>query len=497
MVDASGRCIIHDVDTWKVLLDFQAHENVILGIAANPKYPSFATCGADGVAHIWRLVDGRKHSTLFGHDGAVNDVDWDPTGLRLVTGSSDQRVLTWNVLESPTFHRISLGNTKASAITWVADSSNISCTSEGGSMFSIDIATRKVVQTRDLHGQDKSDNQPKSADMEVYLESCARDRNNKDKQLFFDSNKERILWSGDESKVAVVTSKWKPMGASGSGYDIEIWNAGEKGRVFSTQVLAVEDAQWARDHRRLAVAGKGQESDGGTLGNAGWVYIFDAQAGEKYQKMRHGSARESAIAIGWNPSGTRIVAGNVSGLACIWDAAQGKLLKSLAVHQAPIHSMAWSPDTKRIASSDSRGQVKILDAETLEELLTFSEGDGGVKQLAWSPDGRQLAGIHSSGNVIIWNASRGFAYSNSDTFKKRITAQNSDDLFSEVELHQKKNDLDAAIRVLDQLLQADTDNVKAIQLRAWIFYSLSRFSLAIADYERITEINPQHQVAWN
>ena len=495
--DNSGRCIIHDVDTWKVLLNFHAHDNGIHGIAANPKYPSFATCGADGVAHIWRLADGRKHSTLFGHDGAVNDVDWDPTGLRLVTGSSDQRVLTWNVLESPTFHRISLGNTKASAITWVADSSNISCTSEGGSMFSIDIATRKVVQTRDLHGQDKSDNQPKSADMEVYLESCARDRNNKDKQLFFDSNKERILWSGDESKVAVVTSKWKPMGASGSGYDIEIWNAGEKGRVFSTQVLAVEDAQWARDHRRLAVAGKGQESDGGTLGNAGWVYIFDAEAGDKFLKMRFGSTRESASAIGWNPSGTRIVGGNVTGLACIWDAVDGKLVKSLAIHQARIQSLAWSPDAKRIASADSRGQVKILDAETLEELLTLSEGAGGAKHLAWSPDGRQLAGIHSSGNVIIWNASRGFAYSNSDAFRKRNTAQKIDELLAEVEFHQKKNDLESALRVLDQLLQADTDHVGGLLMRGRIFYHLSRFNLAIADYKRVSELNPEHQIAWN
>ncbi len=493
--DNSGRCIIHDAASWKVLLDFKAHDNGIFGIAANPKYPSFATCGADGVTHIWRLSDGRKDSTLFGHDGAVNGVDWDATGLRLVTGSSDQRVLMWDLLESPTFHRVSLGNADASAISWDADSSHIRCTMKDGSVAAIVIATRKVVPSSPQDGQIERNIEPKSAAMAKYLESAGHERINNRKQFYFDSNEEGILWATDESKVAAITQSTNDIEFEKN--TIEIWDVLKKATVFSTQVVWVNYAEWAPDHRRLAVAGGGQGSDGGNLGWAGWVYIFDTQARHKYHKLRLGSARELASAIGWNPSGTRIVAGNVTGLACVWDAAEGKLLKSLAVHQAPIQSMAWSPDAKRIASADSRGQVKILDAETLEELLTLSEGAGGMKQLAWSPDGRQLAGIHSSGNVIIWNASRGFAYSNSDAYRKRIASQNSDALLAEVEFHRNKNDLDAAIRVLDQLLLADTDHVIALMRRGTLFYDLSRFTLAIADYERVTELNPQHQVAWN
>lgn len=165
--------------------------------------------------------------------------------------------------------------------------------------------------------------------------------------------------------------------------------------------------------------------------------------------MRLGSARETASAIEWNPSGTRIVAGNITGLACIWDADDGSLLKSLNVHQAEIHSLAWSPDGRRIASADSRGQVKILDAETLEEVLTLNESDGGVDQLAWSPDGRQLAGIHTSGNVLIWSANRGYAYADSESFKGRIASQKKEAILAESKFDLKNNGSDAANGVLD------------------------------------------------
>ncbi|MEQ1826989.1 MAG: tetratricopeptide repeat protein [Pirellula sp.] len=417
--DSSGRCIVHDVDTWKVVLDFHAHEGAVRGIAVNPKYPSFATCGADGVTHVWRQADGKKHSTLFGHDATVNDVDWDPTGLRLVTGSTDQRVLVWDVLESPTFHRISIGNTKALAIDWDADSKKIVCTTEECSIATIDLATRKVVNKSVQPWQFESDKRIKSSAMEEFIEYCDREPSRKNKQPIKDSNGEAILWSGDESKVVTVGKE-----------EIQIWDARNKTRILNKLVKLGNDAQWSPDHRRLAVAGRGQSADGGTLQHAGWVYIFDAVASDTYLKMRLGSSGEEATAIAWNPGGTRIVAGNLTGLACIWDAADGKLLNSLTVHQSRIRSFAWSPDSKRIASADDQGQVKILDAETLEELLTLTEGAGGMKQLAWSPDGLQLAGIHTTGNVVVWNASRGYVYSNSDAFKERIASENNEEAIS-------------------------------------------------------------------
>jgi eukaryotic-like serine/threonine-protein kinase len=441
--DSTGRCIIYDVDDWNMLLEFQAHNNEILGIAANPKYPSFATCGADSVTHIWRLADGGRHSTLFGHNGAVNDVDWDPTGLRLVTGSSDQRVLTWSIRESPSFHRISLGSSKASTITWDADSSQITCTTEDHRVATIDTATREVVTSPLLDGLAESDHPLKSAAMKKYLDASADDRFFKNKQFCFDTNDEGILWSGDDSKVAVV-KPWR-VGVTFRNLKredfervrfIEIWKTREKVKAFSTVLLSVSDAQWAPDNRRLVMGGSGDGKQISPLDNAGWVYIFDTVEGKQLHKLRHGSLREQVTAVRWHPSGTQVVAGNMTGLCCIWDAADGKLLRSLPVHQAQITGLAWSPDAKRIASADSRGQVKILDATTLEELLTLSQGAGGVKQLAWSPDGLQLAGIHSGGNVIVWSASRGYSYCNSDAFRRRVTSHNSDALLAEAIFHE-------------------------------------------------------------
>lgn len=429
----------------------------------------------------------------------MNDVDWDPTGLRLVTGSSDQRLLTWSVLESPTFHRISLGNSKASAITWYADSSRLTCTTDDRLIATIDTGTRKVVKSPQQDGLENK----KSKDMGKYLDESIADRISKNKQFFFDMNNEGILWSGDESKVGVVFSlKGVSMFRNLKNEfiepcrSIEIWNIHEKKRVVDWHVFTVSDAQWASDHRRLVVGGTGDPNGIKEQDNAGWVYIFDAVEGKKLHKLRHGSFNEQVTAVGWHPSGTQIVAGNMTGLCCIWNATDGKLLRALDVHQAQIHSLAWSPDAKRIASADSRGQVKILDAGSLEELFTLREGDGGVRNLAWSPDGSQLAGVHSSGSVMLWNASRGFSYSNSDAFKKRITSQNSEALMAKAIFYHEKDDSGAVIVVLDQLLQADRDNVRALVIRGHNFYKTARFSLAIADLKRAVELVPSHQTAW-
>ena len=439
-----GRCFVYDVDTWNVSLDFRAHKNSVKGVAANPQHPFFATCGSDGVARVWQLSDGEMYSTLFGHDGAVNDVAWDPTGERLVTGSSDRRVLMWDVQDCPTFHRIALGSDKTLAIDWDNDSRKINCTLKDSSVATVDIATRSIVKKSTQTWQNDSADQLKSEAMEKYIEWSVRNRSFKSKQSICDLNIERIIWSGDESKVAMVHP-----GRGGIGRDIEIWDALKKERVFDAELNGIWEVDFSPDHRRLAVAGTGQNIDGGNLGYAGWVYIFDATGGDSLLKMRLGSAREAASAIEWNPSGTRIVAGNITGLACLWDADDGKLLKSLNVHQAGIYSLAWSPDGRRIASADSRGQVKILDAESLEEVLTLNESDDGVDQLTWSPNGCQLAGVHTSGNVLVWNANRGYAYADSESFKRRIASQKKEVFLDESKSDLTNNGSDAANGVLD------------------------------------------------
>ncbi len=187
-----GRCIVYNVDRWKVLLDFRAHTNSVNGIAANPQYPSFATCGSDGVTHVWQLSDGKMYPTLFGHDGAVNDVAWDPTGLRLVTGSSDRRTLMWDIQECPTFHRIAIGSDKVLAIDWETDGKSLNCTMEDGALARINVATKSVIDRSASPWQNDGDEQMQSSDMGEFIVASVQNRSFKSKQSIYDLKIERI-----------------------------------------------------------------------------------------------------------------------------------------------------------------------------------------------------------------------------------------------------------------------------------------------------------------
>ena len=488
-----GRCSVHATDHWKILFEFQAHSNAIHDIDANPIFPTFATCGADGVINIWNLADGKKSLALYGHDAAVNGIDWDPSGRLLVTASTDRQVKTWDLTQSPNCHQISLGSAKACTITWDAQSSQLHCAADDGSISIIDVSTRKVHKPTSrgwLIDDDPEDREYTTSAIAKYLEDSARSEDTKLQQLFL-KNGAGVVWSADGSKVAIIDQ------VEGGGKRISLWKIGDKAHLHQWVVIDCVDAKWAPDNKMLAVAGRGMNSDGGIQAHAGWVYAFDTSTGAMIQKMRHGNARESASAVAWNPKGTRIVSGNITGLACIWDARLGNRVNHRVVSQMRIASLAWSPDGQRIASADNQGQVKILESETLEELLTLRDGEGGVTQLAWSPDGRQLAGIDSVGHVIVWNASRGFDYANSEPFRKVTRRENTNDLVAQARNPFAKQDYESVIALLNQPLGDDEGNIEALFMRGIAYLETARFPEAIADLKRVTELHSKHQIAWN
>ena len=88
---------------------------------------------------------------------------------------------------------------------------------------------------------------------------------------------------------------------SWNDFEIEAWNVSDKRltKSWSTK-QSVLYARWSLDNRRLALAGAGQEGDGGYLAPAGWIYVFDAQTGETIHKLRHGSEGVPACSVVWD-----------------------------------------------------------------------------------------------------------------------------------------------------------------------------------------------------
>ena len=68
-------------------------------ISASPADSRVLAVGySDGSIRLWDVGTREEDVTFTGHKTAVTCLDWDPAGLRLVSGSRDNSVIVWDVV---------------------------------------------------------------------------------------------------------------------------------------------------------------------------------------------------------------------------------------------------------------------------------------------------------------------------------------------------------------------------------------------------------------
>src|SRR5262249_40037178 len=70
-------------------------------------------------------------------------------------------------------------------------------------------------------------------------------------------------------------------------------------------------------------------------------------------------------------------------------------------------AVAFSPDDKQVASGSWDGKVLIWNASNGRIVRTLDGEAGFVHDVAFSPNGEHLASAHANGYVILWDPSTG------------------------------------------------------------------------------------------
>ncbi len=482
----TGSCLVVDTHDWATIKEFDAHQGAIKGIAVNPNQNTFATCGDDRTIRVWNLADAALVTTFYGHTEAVNSVAWNDTGEQLVSGSTDGKTKIWSMVESSTSRQYAIDLDKPSTLQWEPTSGRLRFTTQNGTIGIVNTTTGRVEQLGGRTWWSSNSEAIQPFDVAANLKRAEHENVAKPAQLdqfppcAKDLNLFRSSWATDGKRMALFRK-------TESHFQAEIWNSETQHSTFQWDIGAANSAQWSPDSRRLAVAGSGRPQYGGNLMWAGWVYVFDAETGKLVHQLRHGTERIVASAVAWNPPGTRLISGNRTGLACVWDAQKGERLVREVVHGAGIKSLTWSPDNQRIASSSYDGQVKIMDAETCDELLILKDKGSEISQLAWSPDGRCLAGIDREGVIFVWDATRGYEWMQTADYLRKKQYET----FDEIKQLVQSNKYEAALLLLDELASQDFDDkVSMHHLRANIHLARNETAQALAAYTRIVELSP-------
>lgn len=87
----------------------------------------------------------------------------------------------------------------------------------------------------------------------------------------------------------------------------------------------------------------------------------------------------------------------------VWQPQIGRMVRIVRYHDGPILALAYSQDGAKLFSAGSEGVLRVIDAEsdTVEQKLKAH--DDWIYALALSPDGRTLASGDWAGTVKLWD----------------------------------------------------------------------------------------------
>ena len=306
------------------------------GIEALARSPDGRWVAAGG--ELITILDGatlRPVARLDGHASTVAALAFDPASRRLYSGSTDHRVIEWEITPA------------REGLTLLAPTDS-----------PIDCAQVSPNGRRLVTGGD--DRAVRVWDLETGAPLAA--------------------WHGHTAPVRGVLFLDDDLVAS-SGMDRALWlhrlSTGESRRVSQLPHFGDELAR-AGDGQRIAI-GSGDGS----------VVLHDLESGER--RVLEGVHEGRTWWIGLDPEGGRLATASFAGTIAIVDPNLGRVVRRWQGHDGRVYAAGWRPDGAELTTADLDGWVRGWDPDTGERVRQWRSVDGEpVRSIAWSPDGRWL-----------------------------------------------------------------------------------------------------------
>jgi WD40 repeat protein len=181
-------------------------------------------------------------------------------------------------------------------------------------------------------------------------------------------------------------------GRPGESGDLEIfaWPSGERIARRSPQDDLIYAAAW--------------QSDGQTLATASWektAGVIDLATGREAKLEGHS---RGVLAVVYLPDDRMLVTASADQSLRVWEAATGRLVRSLENHTAPVRSLALRPQSAgtqpMVASAGADGTVRFWQP-AIGRMVRFARLADEPLDLAWTPEGDRLLAACRDGRVRV------------------------------------------------------------------------------------------------
>lgn len=473
----------------------RGHLGPISAIAASADGKLAATASLDGRVKLWRLPAGRELTTLTPGKGPVHAVALSDDGTVLAAAGADRTLRIWTLkskgdleLEVKLAHSLTGHKDTVLTLALSADAKLAITGSRDGVVKLWDVSAGKETASAQDHSgpvhmvvlsPDGKTMASGGGDRVLIIRDAA---GKKLHTLKDQPGPVRALAFLAEGKVLASGHVVEQAGVEvGQVRFLETASGKEKGQAIDLPfaVLTLNQA----DSGALVVGGKGnkvlllangaaaapQEQPGELKGHLGWVSAIARSGGRLLTGSYDGTvqlwdnaptvlqaSKDWLCSLALSPDDKMIAAGTRDGTIKVFEAATGKLLRTLAgpatpilslsftyrgkdmvlaagdsdgksaasvylwkmdsdkpwkvlkdLHPQAIRAVAFSPDGKLLATASSDGLVRLLDPEKESVLHKFEGHKGTVLTLAFAPGGKLLASAGEDGSVRLWSPGDG------------------------------------------------------------------------------------------
>lgn len=340
----------------------------VLMVAFSPDSMSLAVAGFDEFVRIWDLKTGAVKAILKGHSVGVTSVCYLTDGKTLVSQGNSEFIL-WNYttgeqlrnFSSPTIQMLTMSESGPDSVV---------CGAPSGNQFKIQLNDGTVAS------------QIESATGRSILSQRVGDN--------------RLVYATSDGQIILANL-----------------GTGEEIAAFDGPSPYLRACQATSDGCRVAAAYVGGDA------------VLLAVEGDSFRVMQSWKLRSSLASISISPDGSRIVVGDHSGRADIWDVETGRGIGRLLGAAGLAHYRELSPDNT--TSSATPKVPYYFDSEVVHELeaknadiFEMTRHSRGM-DVTWSADGKLIAAAVGT-QVRVWDAASGERLHTFDEDKLRVSA---------------------------------------------------------------------------